>query len=74
MWSEMLALEPFVGGHDEVGRLQREQIVYHLMALSHKLSLLVSVFLQFERPNVFYLILAYHLFRSLYAYHLLFVL
>ena len=58
---KVLAVEPLLGSHDEVGRLQGEQVIYYLETFRHELSFLVAVLLQFERTNVFYLILANHL-------------
>ena len=58
---KVLAVEPLLGSHNEVGRLQGEQVIYYLETFRHELSFLVAVLLQFERTNVFYLILANHL-------------
>ena len=59
---EVFAPEPFAGSHNQVGRLQSEQIVYHLETFCHELSFFISVLLQFERTYVLYFILANHLF------------
>ena len=58
---KVLAVEPLLGSHNEVGWLQGEQVIYYLETFRHELSFLVAVLLQFERTNVFYLILANHL-------------